>query len=183
MAMPLARHYTAADLASMPDDGLRYEIVRGELLVTPAPGWRHQRVLVRLFRVLDEYLMAHGLEQLYWSPADISLDTQTVVQPDLFVAEFGVGGRTTQWSDLKALHLAIEGVSPSSATFDRGTKRTRYQEAGIPEYWVVDDESRQIEAWTPEARFAAVQRERLVWRHPDLADGCVIDLVRLFDFG
>jgi Uma2 family endonuclease len=181
MAMSLTRHFTAADLATMPDDGQRYEVVRGELLVTPAPGLRHQRILTRLFVILHRYLSANGLEQLLWSPADISFDADTSLQPDLFVADFGAASRANTWSDLKRLHLAIEGVSPSSAAFDRGIKRKRYQEARVPEYWVGDDEKRQVEVWTPDAGFPVVQRERLLWRHPDLNDVCTVDLINLFE--
>ena len=147
------------------------------------PSLRHQRILARLFVILHHYLSAHGLEELLWSPADISFDAHTLVQPDLFVADFGPVNQQARWSDLRQLFLVIEGVSPSSATFDRGRKRARYQEAGVPEYWIVDGDQRHVEIWTPDAQAPVIERERLVWQHPALDDECVIDLVRLFDFG
>ena len=60
MSMPRALHYTAYDVRAMPDDGKRYEAVHGELLVTPAPGGKHQVILGRLYRTFDRYLEAHG---------------------------------------------------------------------------------------------------------------------------
>jgi Uma2 family endonuclease len=179
MSMPLARYYAPDDVRALPDDGNRYETVHGELLVTPAPGGRHQHVLTRLIRIIDRYLEAHDNADLLASPADISFGTDTMVQPDLFVADLGVFTQTWQWVDIQSLHLVIEIVSPSSACADRITKRHLYQERRIPEYWVVDVEQRQVEVWTPDATFPVVQRERLVWRHPSLAGSCVVDVVKL----
>ncbi len=184
MAMPVSRHFTAADLATMPDDGRRYEVVRGELLVTPAPGGRHQPIVTRLLAVLVPYLEAHGLlDQLLTSPADITLSYDTLVQPDLLVAETAAFLRSGKWLDVTTLFLVVEVISPSTGRADRTLKRPEYQQHGIPQYWSVDGDQRQVEIWTPGAEAPVIQRERLVWRHPALEDQCVIDLVRLFDFG
>ena len=184
MAMPVTRHFTAADLASMPDDGQRYEIVRGELLVSPAPGVDHQTIVARLFGELRDYLKPHGVvDQLLMAPADITLGPDTIVQPDLFVADTAAGHVTKRWTDITTLFLAVEVSSPTTARFDRTIKRPEYQQYGIPQYWIVDGDQRQVEVWTPDARAPIIEREQLVWRHPALANDCVIDLVRLFDFG
>jgi len=181
MSMPLASYFTADQVRAFPDDGNRYETVHGELLVTPAPVARHQLILSRLFQALINYLTAHGLEQLLSSPADISWGAaDTLVQPDLFVAELRDSLRSGNWSDVRTLHLAIEIVSPSSARADRFTKRRLYQEQRVPEYWVVDIDHRQVEVWTPEAMLPAVQREQLSWRHPALDVECTFDLTALF---
>ena len=179
MSMPLARYYTADDVRALPDDGNRYETVHGELLVTPAPAVKHQRIVMRLIRILDGYLAAYGLEDLLTSPSDISFDNATLVQPDLFIADLGAFKQTWRWADIKALHLVIEIVSPSSARSDRGVKRRLYQEQRIPEYWVVDMDQQHVEVWTPDAAFPAIQREQLVWRHPELAETCVVDVAKL----
>ena len=178
--MPLPSYFTADDVRALPEDGNRYETVHGELLVTPAPGGRHQFVLARLFRVLDAYLTANGLEQLCWSPADISFGDDTLVQPDLFVADLSVLKQTWDWKDVRTLYLAVEVVSPSSARSDRGVKRRLYQEQRIPAYWVVDIDQQRVEIWTPGAALPVIERERLVWRHPALETDCVVELGRLF---
>jgi len=184
MAMPVTRHYTAADLATMPDDGQRYEVIRGELVVTPGPGGRHQPIVTQLFFRLAQYLDAHGLlPQLLTPPGDITLAYDTLVQPDLFVGDTAPFLKSGKWVDLTALFLVVEVISPSSVRTDRTLKRLEYQRYGIPQYWIVDGDLRQVEVWAPEAKAPVIERDRLTWRHPALEVECVIDLVRLFDFG
>jgi Uma2 family endonuclease len=184
MAMPAARHFTAADLATMPDDGLRYEVVRGELLVTPAPIPPHQKLVTRLMLLLGRYLEAHGMaDQLRTSPADLTLGPDTLVQPDLLVADTALADRTRSWTDVTTLFLVIEVISPSTARADRTLKRHVYQSHGVPQYWIVDGEQHLVEIWTPDPTEPVTLRDRLVWRHPSLDTDCVIDLRGLFDFG
>jgi len=184
MAMPVTRHYAAADLASMPDDGNRYEIVRGELLVTPAPAPPHQRIVTRLMLLLGAYLDVAGLaDQLRTSPADITLGPDTVVQPDLLIADTAEADRARSWAAVTSLLLVIEVISQSTERYDRGMKRSEYQRFGVPQYWVVDGDQRHVEVWTPDAHAPVVAHDRLIWRHPALEAECVIDLVKLFGFG
>jgi Uma2 family endonuclease len=134
---------------ALPDDGHRYELIDGELVVTPAPRGRHQVVLRELFTSLHAALgQTKGIE-LLWSPADISLGEEEILQPDLFVCRTRNHIPLVDWSDVEALLLVIEVLSPSTAQYDRGLKRLRYQRAGVPEYWVVDTEARAIERWRP----------------------------------
>ena len=180
MSMPATNYFTADAVRALPDDGNRYETVHGELVVTQAPRGIHQLVLARLFHVLNTYLLAHGLEEVLWAPADISFSSDTLVQPDVFVGDLGAFRVSGRWGDLRVLHLVIEVVSPSSARADRFTKRRLYQEQRIPAYWVVDIDQRQVEVWTPEAQLPTVQRQLLTWRHPALGDDCVVDVAKLF---
>jgi Uma2 family endonuclease len=184
MVMPRTDHFTAADLATLPDDGQRYEVIDGELFVTPAPGGRHQLIVTRLMGFLLPYLSAGGLQdQLLTSPADITLAVDTLVEPDLLVADTTSFVRSGKWTDVTTLFLVIEIVSPSTARTDRTLKRRAYQQHGVPRYWIVDPDQRQVEVWTPGAQAAAIERERVAWQHPALEDACMIDLVRLFNFG
>ena len=184
MAMPVTRHFTGADLATMPDDGQRYELLHGELLVSPSPSGWHQAIVARLFGELRDYLKPHGLvDQLLMAPADITFADDTVIGPDLFVADTAALLRSGKWTDLTVLFLVVEVISRSTARTDRTLKRPEYQAHGIPHYWIVDRDQRQVEVWTPDAQAPVIERERLVWRHPVLDDECVTDLVKLFDFG
>ena len=184
MVMPLTRHYTAADLATMPDDGQRYEVVRGELLVTPCPGGWHQPIVARLFGAFWDYLKPHSLpNQLLMAPADITFSHDTVLEPDLFVADTAAYLRSGEWTDVTTLFLVVEVISPSTAHTDRTRKRPTYQAHGIPQYWIVDGDQRHVEVWTPDAQAPIIERERLVWRHPAVDAECVVDLLKLFDFG
>jgi Uma2 family endonuclease len=184
MGMPRTDHFTAADLATMPDDGRRYEVIDGELFVTPAPGGRHQPIVTRLMASLLPYLSSGGLQdQLLTSPADITLALDTLVEPDVLVADTTAFLRSGNWIDVTNLFLVIEIISPSTARTDRTLKRRAYQRHDVPHYWIVDADQRQVERWTPDAAEAVVDRDRLAWRHPALHHNCTIDLVRLFDFG
>lgn len=84
-----------------------------------------------------------------WSPADIELSPHTSVQPDLFVVPDDGTGEPRSWSEVKKLLLVVEGLSPSTARTDRLVKRPTYQKANIPEYWILDIDSRLVERWRP----------------------------------
>ena len=180
MSMPLTTYVTAEAVRALPDDGNRYETVHGELLVTPAPGGKHQYVLGHLEYAIRGYLAVNGIDGALAAPADISFGLDdTLVQPDLFVADLARFKQGWKWGNIRMLYLAVEVLSPSSVKADRGTKRRLYQEQGVAEYWVVDLDQRQVEVWTPDAAFPRIERERLVWRHPLLDESCSVDLVTL----
>ncbi|MBA3316668.1 MAG: Uma2 family endonuclease [Gemmatimonadales bacterium] len=162
MASPL--YYTADMVRALPDDGNRYEVVYGELLVTPAPRLWHQELAFRLARAIASYLEAEPVGRVLQSPADISWGPDVLVQPDVFVAPAREVA-TLDWARVKTLLLVAEVLSPSTARADRILKRRRYQEAGVPCLWLVDGDERVVEVWAPEDRFPRFERERLVW-HP-----------------
>jgi Uma2 family endonuclease len=180
MAMPLRQHYTADMVRAMPDDGNRYETVHGELLVSPAPRATHQQVVKRLLTLLVAYLGPDHDGDVLMSPADISFDADTLVQPDVFVGDLARTLETGRWSDIGKLYLVIEVLSPGTARADRFVKRRLYQQEHIPEYWIVDGQQRCVEVWTPQAVEPRIERERLLWRHPSVAESCVVDLNELF---
>lgn len=179
MGMAAPAYYTADMVRALPDDGNRYEVVHGELLVTPAPRLWHQEVIIRLLRALGAYLDREPVGHLLQSPADISWGPDVLVQPDLFVAPLAQV-RTLEWTQVKDLLLVIEVMSPSSERGDRFAKRRLYQEQGIPFYWVVDGDERMVEVWTPGARFPVVERERLVWHPVGSARAFTLELAELF---
>ena len=84
--------WTVDDLAALPDDGMRYEIIDGELFVTPSPSWRHGDAVMTLAYILRSYLSAHVTGHLKVAPQDVVYDKHTVVEPDLFVVPL-VDGR------------------------------------------------------------------------------------------
>ena len=160
MAAPI--YYTADMVRALPDDGKRYEVVHGELLVTPAPRAWHQEILSRLVLALSRYLEAAPVGHLYFSPADISWAPDTLVQPDLFVVPLEQA-RTMDWAQMKDLLLVVEVLSPSSARQDRFTKRSEYQRRGVPLYWIVDGHQHRVEVWTPSDTFPRFETEQLLW--------------------
>lgn len=147
---PDAPHWTAAMVRELPDDGNRYECIDGELLVTPAPRWRHQDVVGELYMRLRTWLAEERVGKVTFSPADIEIVPDTLVQPDLFVVPRDATGTLPQeWHEVSTLLLAIEVLSPSTARYDRIIKRRLFARAGVPEYWIVDTDARLIERWTP----------------------------------
>ncbi len=181
MGMPEAlERWTAARVRELPDDGNRYEVVDGELLVTPAPRFDHQEAVLAFMRLLDPYLLRIGGAHLVVSPADVELDTATLVQPDVFVVPSVGGRRPRTWRDITGLLLAVEIVSPASARADRAIKRRRYQRAGIPEYWVVDLDARIVERWRPEDERPEIVTEQLAWAPRAGVDPLSIDLAAYF---
>jgi Uma2 family endonuclease len=130
------------DLDSFPDDGHRYELIDGTLIVSPAPVLRHQLVVSTLLQLLAASCPPHL--RVLTAPADVVLADDTVVQPDLLVArrEDLEGAKLTS-SPL----LAVEVLSPSSRLIDLNLKRARYERAGVPAYWVVDPEELWVQVW------------------------------------
>ncbi len=179
MGMVAPVYYTADMVRALPDDGKRYETVYGELLVTPAPRAWHQEVLQRLNRRLDDFLSESAVGPLFLSPADISWSHDTLVQPDLFVVDLEEA-RTMEWTEMQTLLLVIEVLSPTTARYDRFTKRRLYQEVHIPAYWIVDPDTRSLEVWTPHDELPQAERERAVWHPPSAAEPLVVDLHELF---
>lgn len=140
--LPWGRELTRADLDAMPDDGHRHELLDGVLIVTPAPSPRHQRASARLLTRLHSRL-PDGVEVMH-APLDVALADNTVLQPDLLIA------RTTDFTDRDlpmAPLLVIEILSPSTRRLDLLLKRSRYEEAGCANYWVVDPAEPSIIAW------------------------------------
>jgi Uma2 family endonuclease len=163
MGMAAPTYYTAEMVRALPDDGRRYEVVHGELLVTPAPRRQHQRIVTRLAVALTQYLRGNRLGEVLVSPADISWGPENLVQPDVFVAPLPEAERD-DWRSIRSLLLAVEVLSPSTARADRFTKRRLYQEVGVPTYWIVDPERRCVEVWTPDATFPVIEWEAVTWQ-------------------
>jgi Uma2 family endonuclease len=177
MAAPL--YYSAEMVRTLPDDGNRYETVRGQLLVTPAPRPWHQEVAARLLVGLRGYCAAEGVGHVFSAPADISWGPDILVQPDVFVVPIAEA-RTLEWAAMRSLLLAVEVLSPSSTRADRFTKRRLYQEVGIPLYWLVDADERLAEVWTPDATFPSFERERLVWHPAGATEPFILSCAELF---
>lgn len=180
MGMPdAARRYTVDQVLAFPNDGNRYELVDGELLVTPAPGTVHQVVHSRLFLALATHLERYPAVSVLSSPADISWDREKLVQPDLFVVPARELSAT--WSTVRTLLLAIEIVSPSSARGDRLVKRRLYQRLDVAVYWVVDPDAALVEVWHPDDDRPEIESEVLRWRVAPDADEFALPLARLFE--
>src|SRR6266446_173827 len=115
--------WTYEDYAALPDDGLRYEIVNGVLVMAPAPTPEHQDIVGEIYVALRAYVKLAGLGRVFMGPLDVQLSPENTFQPD----------------------LAVEIASPSTAAYDRLTKYEKYAQAGITEYWIVKPTRRTVE--------------------------------------
>ena len=172
MAMPAetARHWTAREvrelIAAAPTATPRYELVDGELLVTPSPSAPHQKAITELFAVLLPYLEREPVGVLVTSPSDVELEPDFLTQPDMFVVPADEWRRVmNDGLPVRELLLAIEILSPSSSRHDRVRKRPLYQRH-VPDYWIVDLDARLFERWAPGDSRPELLTDQLVW-HPD----------------
>jgi len=169
---------TYADYARIPDDGKRYEVLEGGLLVTPAPGTAHQRVSYRLQHQLVVYFESRGLGEVFAAPIDVILSDHDILQPDLVVARPGqISKRGIEGSPL----LVVEILSPSTERRDRTSKASRYATLSVPHLWFVDPDRRIVECHRLEgARYVLATRgSEGSLPHPDLP-GLVLDLDQLW---
>ena len=152
--------WTYSEYARFPDDGNRYEVLDGEVLVTPAPSPRHQRVAFDLAVNMDAYVQ-HQQLGLILLDIDLLFASGQFLRPDLlFVPEHARDGISDRGMELTP-GLIVEVLSPTSGAVDRVKKPRRYKDFGVPEYWVVDPQEQVVWVW----RFAEGKTE--AERHAD----------------
>ena len=186
MAMPspvTVPRYTIQDLESFPDDGNRYELLDGVLLVTPQPAPSHQIVVARLVKILSVYLEEAGRAEVV-SPGGVEVEPNVHLEPDLLVvpvealrpALVGEG----RWTSIKQWWLAVEVSGPESRIYDRDHKRPAYLSLGVREVWRIDlREKRAYVSRAGEVGETQVD-DRLTWLPPGMAEPLVIEVPRLF---
>jgi Uma2 family endonuclease len=158
-----------SDYARFPDDGNRYEVIDGEVLVTPAPSTDHQHIALNLASALRAYVEREPIGVVL-PDVDLLFVTGQFLRPDLVVVPNSSRAGITRRGVEMPPALVVEILSPTSSSIDRVKKPRRYGDFGVPEYWVVDPEERVVWVW----RFAAGAHEaervkgRLTWR-PDAA--------------
>jgi Uma2 family endonuclease len=138
---------TYADLVALPADGKRYELHEGEIYVTASPRPRHQKVVGNLYLIIAEHVRRFGLGEVFLSPIDVILSEVTVVVPDLVYLDAGRLERVSDRGIEGPPTLAIEVLSPTTASADRGVKQQLSARYGVPHYWIVDLDARVIETY------------------------------------
>ena len=183
MGMPaVSRRWSAREvralIAENPRLTPRYELVDGELLVTPSPSREHQRAVGELYFALRLFLGDERYAEVYMSPSDVELEPEFLSQPDVFVVPPSERRRKDDnvW---RKLLLAAEVLSPSSSRHDRVRKRPKYQ-AHVPEYWIVDLASRLFERWTPRDERSEILTEQIEWRPEGAPEAFSLDLPAFF---
>jgi len=178
--MPMAftaRRFTVSDLAAWPDDGNRYELLDGLLLVTPAPVPAHQVVAARLIVALSERV-GPWPEVRVAGPGEIRLPPHTTLQPDILV--FRAPSIPAKWEAVKEHWLAVEIWSPSSVIYDREVKRDAYLQLGVHEVWLVDLERHRVLVSRPGSGPDQPFDTLLPWRAPALPTPAPLNLEEVF---
>ncbi|MBI2320643.1 MAG: Uma2 family endonuclease [Chloroflexi bacterium] len=139
--------FKADDIWEAPDDEYRYEVIDGELFMTPSPSWKHQEALMKLSAYLALWVFPRQLGRLVQAPLGVVLDAETAVQPDLLYVSRERGGIISERGVEGAPDLVVEVLSPRTVARDRGIKMRRYAAAGIAHYWIVDPEARTVESY------------------------------------
>jgi len=178
--MALKQRLDYSDYAAIPPDRNRYEVLDGELLVTPAASPLHQRVSKRLQRQLEQFFEGSGRGEVFNAPIDVILSAHDVVQPDLVVvtepsqiSSRGIEGPPA---------LLVEVLSPSSRQTDRSAKAKRYAALGCPHYWTVDPDGRRVDCYrVADHKYTPVVEAEgnATLAHPDWP-GLTIDLEMLW---
>lgn len=187
MGMPAerTRRWTAREvrqlIAAAPHATPRYELVDGELLVTPGPSLRHQMAVKLLLLSLSDYIEQAGVAaEAFASPSDVELEPEDIRQPDVFViprAEWQRAGRGG--GPVREVMVAVEVLSPFSSRHDRVTKRPGYQRH-VAEYWIVDLESRLVERWRPADERPEILTAHVEWLAPGTVTPFRLDLLAMF---
>jgi Uma2 family endonuclease len=174
-----ARRWTADDLDRLPDDGNRYEVVDGELLVTPAPRLPHQAVSAELHARLHAFVKPRHIGWAFAAPGDVHVSAANRVLPDLFVVPRTSAEMPTSWNAAPLPILVVEILSESTAFRDLGVKRALYHRAGVAEYWIVDREERNVRVSRP-GEPDIVVHDRIEWWPQGTAESLTIELPALF---
>jgi Uma2 family endonuclease len=136
---------TYKEFRQLPDDGKRYELIHGEVHLSPSPSTRHQLILLNLSLSLGTYMKNARLGVLAFAPLDVCLNPDTALQPDLIFISAGRAGIVHEDFVAGAPDLAVEILSRSTAAHDRATKLPLYAEAGVAEIWLVDPQVKTVE--------------------------------------
>jgi len=139
--------WTYSDYAALPDDGRRYELMDGVLLISPSPSPNHQFIVGRLFFYLCQCIDFAGLGRVLVAPLDVELALDTVCQPDVLVILHENLGKIAAKRIVGAPDLVVEVASPGTTVYDRLSKARAYARAEVEEYWIVDPEVCSIEVF------------------------------------
>lgn len=143
----------------LPDDGKQYQVIEGELFVSPAPRTTHQGIIVNLMTLLHTHVKAHNLGKVYVAPTDVLLSLTTVVQPDILFIRRENMGIITELNIQGPPDLCIEVLSPSTESVDRERKMTVYARYGVQEYWIINPMRQMVSIYIRDGSIFALKVE------------------------
>ncbi len=174
--------FTYQDYLQLPDDGKRYEIINGELVMAPSPLTIHQRVSRKIGVKLNLFVEEKELGEVFFAPIDVVLSETNVYQPDIIFISRERKEIITEKNISGAPDLVIEILSPSTAYYDLFDKKEQYEKFGVKEYWIVDPMRQWIEVYQLKGgKFNLVQKLQKQGKlRSELLKGLTIDLQEIF---
>jgi len=142
--IPEDRPLTIEDFFALPDDGLHYQLLTGELILSPSPEIIHQRISGDLYFTIRTVLNVNDFGSVFYAPTAVVLSANDVIEPDLFVIRNEQRSELSRRSFNGAPAIVIEILSPSNRRMDLQRKALLYANAGVEEYWMIDPEKRRI---------------------------------------
>ena len=177
------RPWTLEELHRLPDDGNKYELVRGELFVTPPPTYGHEDIGAKLNEVLVPYVRTHDLGLVY-RPRAVMRHEGSQVEPDLMVRARHPKrtGKDGDWNTAPIPILVVEIASPYTRRRDRDQKRQLYLDAGVAAYWIVDPEAREVHVFRRDSD-PVTTSDRVTWWPTGASEALTFDVSILFQDG
>ena len=149
---------TAAEYFSLPEGPPYFQLIDGDLFMSPSPRRFHQKLVLRLAVILQGYFDRHPLGEIYVAPSDVIFTEDTILNPDIYFVSRERAGILTEQGAEGAPDLVVEVLSPSTAALDLGRKREIYAKSGVREMWVVSPKTQSVEVY----RFAEKADEPVV---------------------
>ena len=176
----LVKRWTLEELHRLPDDGNKYELVRGELFVTPPPSDEHETIAARLSELLTPYVREHGLGHVYHPRAVVRYD-KSEVEPDLMVRQPHPDrrGKDSDWDRAPIPILVVEILSSYTRRRDFNEKKNLYLDAGVAEYWIVDSVARTITIAKP-GQSVRVAGRQMTWPPAGAALPLTFEIASIF---
>jgi Uma2 family endonuclease len=147
MATRSGMRFLADDIWDAPEDGNIYEVIDGELYVSPAPSSRHQHAIVMMIQIIGSHVYPRGLGKLFAAPIGVVLGVGSGVEPDLVFVSRERLGIVSERGIEGAPDLVVEVLSPRTESRDRGIKMAQYAAAGVPHYWLLAGRTSSLEAY------------------------------------
>lgn len=139
--------FTYADYRTLPETGPRYQLVDGELLMSPAPTVRHQKIVARILAALVVFVESRRLGVVLGSPVDVILSDADVIQPDIVYVSAAHSAIVAREGIRGGPDLCVEALSPTTAKLDGGLKKVLYARHGVTEYWIVDPDADRVDLY------------------------------------
>lgn len=180
--LTIPKKYTYNDYLLI-DDEKRYEVMKGELIMVPAPFTIHQKILDNLGFFINKYVRDKKLGKILYAPTDVVFAEDVVVQPDILFVSNERRDIIKEAAIIGSPDLVIEIVSPSSASYDTIEKREVYEKYGVKEYWLVFPQEKAVEVLTIEKgiykEFCKAKKTGIV--KSNIIGGLTVEIKEIFE--